>query len=62
MPVTGDVKTVPGPLEDPDGGFRSRFDKETEDARPGYYSVVLKDYDVKVELTATARTGRTSIV
>lgn len=57
MPVTGDVKTVPGPLEDPDSGFRSRFDKETEDARPGYYSVVLKDYDVKVELTATARTG-----
>ena len=57
MPVTGEVKTVPGLLENPDGGFRSRFDKGTECARPGYYSVFLTDYGVKTELTATARTG-----
>lgn len=57
MPVTGEVKTVPGTLEDPDSGFRSRFDRKDECARPGYYSVLLKDYGVKVELTATARTG-----
>lgn len=57
MPVTGEVKTNPGKLEEPDNGFRSRFDKKDEAARPGYYSVLLKDYQVKVELTATARVG-----
>lgn len=57
MPVTGEVKTNPGKLEEPDKGFRSRFDKKDEIARPGYYSVLLKDYQVKAELTATARVG-----
>lgn len=57
MPVTGELKTIPGSLENPDGGFRSRFDKADEHARPGYYSVVLKDYGVKTELTATDRVG-----
>lgn len=57
MPVTGKVKTNPGKLEDPDKGFRSCFDKKDETARPGYYSVLLKDYQVKAELTATARVG-----
>ncbi len=57
MPVTGEVKTVPGSLEDPDSGFRSRFTKENEVAQPGYYSVILDDYKVKTELTATTRVG-----
>lgn len=57
MPVTGEVKTNPGKLEDPDSGFRSRFDKDDEKASPGYYAVLLKDYQVKAELTATARVG-----
>jgi predicted alpha-1,2-mannosidase len=57
MPITGEVKTRPGSMEEPDSGFRSRFDKVDETARPGYYSVKLKDYDVKVELTATSRVG-----
>ena len=57
MPVTGEFKTVPGLLEDVDNGWRSSFDKESEYARPGYYSVVLKDYDVRAELTATERVG-----
>lgn len=57
MPVTGVVKTNPGRLEDSDNGFRSRFDKQDETARPGYYSVILKDYQVKAELTATAHVG-----
>ena len=38
-------------------GYRSRFDKKDEVARPGYYSVLLKDYGVKAELTATERVG-----
>lgn len=57
MPVTGPLKTVPGKLEDPDGGFRSRFDKGDEQAHPGYYSVVLGDYGIRTELTATERVG-----
>lgn len=57
MPTTGDLKTVPGSLEDPDAGYRSRFDKGSEQAEPGYYSVFLKDYQVKVEMTATERAG-----
>ena len=55
--LTGELKTVPGTLENPDEGYRSRFDKKDETAEPGYYKVLLKDYDVQVELTATNRTG-----
>jgi len=55
--MTGDLKTVPGSLENPDEGYRSRFDKKDELAQPGYYKVHLKDYDVQVELTATKRVG-----
>ena len=35
----------------------SSFDHENESASPGYYSVLLKDYGIKAELTATKRTG-----
>ncbi len=57
MPTVGTVKTVPGTLEDPDAGYRSRFDKASEHAEAGYYSVLLKDYDIKAEITATPRVG-----
>jgi predicted alpha-1,2-mannosidase len=57
MPVTGEPLTVPGLLENPSEGWRSSFDKADEYARPGYYSVILKDYGVKAELTATERVG-----
>lgn len=35
----------------------SRFNHQDESVKPGYYSVMLKDIKVRVELTATARTG-----
>ena len=57
MPTVGELKTVPGTLENPDAGYRSRFDKDDEHSEPGYYSVVLKDYNIKAELTATERVG-----
>ncbi|MBP1672308.1 MAG: glycoside hydrolase family 92 protein [Bacteroidetes bacterium] len=57
MPTTGTLQTTPGTLENPDSGYRSRFDKNQEHAEPGYYSVVLKDYHIKAELTATERVG-----
>ncbi|MGY0407849.1 MAG: glycoside hydrolase domain-containing protein, partial [Polaribacter sp.] len=57
MPTVGDLKTIPGTLEKPDAGYRSRFDKNTEHAEAGYYSVLLKDYNIKAELTSTERVG-----
>ncbi|MBQ7459349.1 MAG: GH92 family glycosyl hydrolase, partial [Bacteroidales bacterium] len=57
MPVTGEPVTQPGLLEDPAAGWRSSFDKTDEFSQAGYYSVILKDYDVKAELTATERVG-----
>ncbi len=57
MPVTGPLKTVPGTLEDPDSGYRSRFSKMNETAVPGYYSVLLDDYQIRAELTASQRAG-----
>lgn len=57
MPVVGELKTTPGNLEDPDSGFRSRFNKADEIASPGYYSVLLSDYGIQAELTATQRVG-----
>ena len=58
MPTTSTkLHIAPGSLENPDAGYRSRFDHEDEKASPGYYSVKLKDYDVTAELTATQRAG-----
>ncbi len=57
MPTTGAVKTVPGPKTDPDSGYSSRFSHKDEHASPGYYSVILKDYKIKAELTATDHAG-----
>lgn len=58
MPTTGlKLQTIPGSLENPDEGYRSRFDHSSETASPGYYSVFLKDENVKVELTSTRRVG-----
>ncbi len=37
--------------------YRSRFDKSTEYATPGYYTVRLSDYGIKVEATASERTA-----
>src|SRR5687768_9494115 len=54
-PITGKLETLAGKLESPDEGYRSRFDKKDEIATAGYYSVLLKDYRIKAELTATER-------
>jgi len=54
-PTVGELQTVPGAIDKPESGYRSTFDKADEIAEPGYYSVILKDYGVKAELTATDR-------
>jgi predicted alpha-1,2-mannosidase len=57
MPGTGPVRLDPGSLENRKGSYRSSFSHADEKAEPGYYSVLLKDYGVFAELTATARAG-----
>src|SRR5438270_3948363 len=57
MPGTGEAKIVPGTREKPEDGYRSRFEHSDEIAEPGYYSVILRDYDIRAELSATERAG-----
>jgi predicted alpha-1,2-mannosidase len=57
MPTTGELKVRPGDLEGPNNGYRSKFDRKTEVAEPGYYKVLLADYGITAELTATKRVG-----
>jgi predicted alpha-1,2-mannosidase len=57
MPGTGKIKIQPGKIDHPEQGYRSRINHNTEKAAPGYYSVLLEDYGIKAELTATTRGG-----
>ncbi|WP_162150104.1 GH92 family glycosyl hydrolase [Saccharicrinis fermentans] len=57
MPTVGVVQLNPGTEDDPASGYRSRFSHKSEKSTPGYYSVLLDDYNVKVELTASERVG-----
>lgn len=52
MPVTNPYKTGAEPL-----GIYSSFSHNDESASAGYYRVLLKDYNINVELTATERCG-----
>ncbi|HYC94548.1 MAG TPA: GH92 family glycosyl hydrolase [Sphingomicrobium sp.] len=54
VPTRGPVQLLPGPLDNPDAGYRQRF--SNEHAEPGYYAVTLES-GVRAELTATERTG-----
>jgi predicted alpha-1,2-mannosidase len=57
MPFNGEAKVKPGTPEDPDSGYRSRYSHSNEKSSPGFYSVLLVDYDIEVEVTATKRAG-----
>jgi predicted alpha-1,2-mannosidase len=57
MPTTGRLKVKPGDLENPGSGYRSHFDRKNQIAQPGYYKVLLDDYNITAELTATKRVG-----
>ncbi len=56
-PVSGEVKWDVGDPAQPGSGYRSRYDKASEQAEPGYYTVDLTDSGVRAELTAGVRTG-----
>ena len=57
MPTTGEIKLTVGDSSDTKSGYRSAFSHKNEHASPGYYSVLLDDYGIKAELTATTRVG-----
>jgi predicted alpha-1,2-mannosidase len=57
QPIAGEVRLDPGQTDQPGSGYRSSFSHATEEAEPGYYAVTLADYQVRAELTATARVG-----
>ena len=57
MPVVGNVVYKRGDIEQPGSGLWSMADRTQEIAKPGYYSVPLKRYGIKAEVTATARVG-----
>lgn len=57
MPTVGKLQLNPGTADNPDSGFRSRFSHDNEKAEPGYYQVLLKDYNINAEHTATTRVG-----
>jgi len=57
MPTTGKQQLNQGTSENPNGGYASPKVPGSEVATPGYYSVKLADYQVTVELTATAHAG-----
>ena len=57
MPTVGQLFTVPGDtaMTGERKGYRSTFSHDDEVATAGYYSVLLKDYNVTAEVTATTR-------
>ena len=57
-PISGEnVPLEPGDPETPHSGYRSRFSHADEHAEPGYYSVLLQDSQIHVELTSSERVG-----
>jgi len=57
MPTTGELKKIAGKEDGSIKGYRSLYDKQTEVASAGYYSVRLTDYDVQVETSAATHSG-----
>ena len=57
MPTTGELQKIAGKEDGSIKGYRSAYDKATETAKAGYYSVELTDYKIKVESSATPRCG-----
>ncbi len=57
MPTTGRLFTVAGKAEAPEQGYRSAYDKSSEKASAGYYSVKLSEHNIRAELTAAPHSG-----
>ena len=57
MPTTGRLRTCAGKEDGSLKGWRSVYDKATETASAGYYSVNLSDYGILAEATAAPHGG-----
>lgn len=57
MPTTGEIQLAEGDASNTTSGYRSSFSHKNEFALPGYYKVLLDDYDVTAEVTASKRVG-----
>ncbi|GHV00615.1 hypothetical protein FACS1894159_06690 [Bacteroidia bacterium] len=57
MPTTGPLKKIAGKEDGTIAGYRSHYDKQTEQASAGYYRADLTDYQIKVEASATTHCG-----
>src|SRR3569833_354791 len=57
MPTNGQMRTAAGKLDRSTPGYRSAYDKKSERASAGYYSVILTDYHIKTEMTAAPHSG-----
>lgn len=55
MPAVGKIKLTPGSQENPESGYASYYNHNSEKAEPGYYKVHLDSYDIAVEMTASER-------
>lgn len=53
----GDILILPFSGTIKDGVYKNKFDKSTQKATPGYYSVTFPDYNINVEVTSTERTS-----
>ena len=52
MPTVGKFKGHLG-----EEAYKSSFSHDDEIVKPGYHKIVLRDYDIQVELTSTSRVG-----
>lgn len=57
LPFTEEPLFVEPTGEDKEKRYGSRFSHQNETASPGYYKVLLDDYGITAELTATERAG-----
>ncbi|PST81835.1 glycoside hydrolase family 92 protein [Pedobacter yulinensis] len=61
MPTVGVLNVRRGPADGPTTGwttgYRSRIDKNTERASPGFYGVTLMNGNIRTEITSTTRAG-----
>ncbi len=57
MPTTGELKTIAGKEDGSIAGYRSHYDKSSETAEAGYYSVMLDGYGIRAECTSAVRAG-----
>ncbi|SKB80062.1 alpha-1,2-mannosidase, putative [Sphingobacterium nematocida] len=57
LPATGKKHLSPAPFGKMDQGYGSRISKANEAVNPGYYRVLLEDYNILAEMTSSERVG-----